>query len=408
MKATMAVLCASVVLSAQEAGFGIWEESTPESQGMDSTELVNLVRYINQQGKALDSLLIIRHGRLVLELYYPPYTRDKDHIVNSVTKSFVSALVGIAIGQGQVRSDRSTLLDYFPEVADASKYPGKASIQIRDLLTMNSSIDWPQYGPNNVSDEMDRSPNWVEFILRRPMAAKPGSQSNYSNGDAHLLSAIIQRATGEDSLEYGWKHLFEPLGMPRPRWFRDPQGINIGSATIYLPPREMAKLGYLYLHDGAWAGKQIVPAEWVRASLQRYTGIQTSAGLVDYGYYWWLYPRLGMSEAWGGAGQRIAILRNLDMVTVMTADMSDDAPVTAFSSEIYKRILRSARAQSALPENVQSLDELAGLIRSAAVARARPERAVWPIATAGILVLLGIITWLVMRGRKSASEVRVG
>jgi len=407
MKATMAVLCASVILSAQATEFGIWEEATPESQGMDSTELVKLLRYINQQGKALDSLLVVRHGRLVLELYYPPYTRDKDHIVNSITKSFVSALVGIAIDQGYVRGDRSTLLDYFPEVADASKYPGKASIQIRDLLTMNSGIDWPQYGPNNVSNQMDRSPNWVQFILSRPMAGKPGSQSNYSNGDAHLLSAIIQRATGEDSLEFGWQNLFEPLGIPRPKWFRDPQGINIGSATIYLPPREMAKLGYLYLHDGAWAGKQIVPAEWVRTSLQRHTGIQTSAGLVDYGYYWWLYPQLGMSEAWGGAGQRIAIFRNLDMVTVMTADISDDAPVTAFSSEIYKRILRAARAQPALPENVRSLDELHGLVRSAAAVRPRPERASWPITTAGILVLFGI-TWLALRWRTKAREVRVG
>jgi len=400
MKATMAVLCASVVLSAQPAEIGTWEESTPESQGMDSTELVKLLRYINQQGKTLDSLLVIRHGRLILELYYPPYTRDEEHIVNSVTKSFISALVGIAIEQGYVRSDRSTLLDYLPEVANASTYPGKAAIQIRDLLTMNSGIDWPQYGPNNVSDEMGRSPNWVHFILSRPIAAKPGSQSNYSNGDAHLLSAIIQRATGEDSLEFGWEHLFQPLGMPRPKWFRDPQGINIGSATIYLPPREMAKLGYLYLHDGAWEGSQVVPAEWVRASLERHTGIQTSAGFVDYGYYWWLYPQLGMSEAWGGAGQRIAIFRNLDMVTVMTADISDDAPVTAFRSEIYKRILRAARAQTALPENVRSLDELRGLVRSAAAAQPHPERASWPITTTGILVLFGI-TWLVLRRRKS-------
>jgi CubicO group peptidase (beta-lactamase class C family) len=406
MKAPMAVLCASVVLSAQPAEIGTWEESTPESQGMESTELVKLLGYINQQGKALDSLLIIRHGRLILELDYPPYTRDKEHIVNSVTKNFISALVGIAIDQGYVHGDRSTLLDYFPEVADASKYPGKASIQIRDLLTMNSGIDWPQYGPNNVSDEMGRSPNWVEFILRRPMAAKPGSQSNYSNGDAHLLSAIIQRATGEDSLEFGWKHLFQPLGIPRPKWFRDPQGINIGSATIYLPPREMAKLGYLYLHDGTWGGKQIVPAEWVRASLERHTGIQISAGLVDYGYYWWLYPQLGMSEAWGGAGQRIAIFRDLDMVTVMTADISDDAPVTTFSSELYRRILRAARTQSALPENVRSQEELGELVRSAAEARPRPERAPWPIATAGVLALFGI-TWLVLRQRRSAGEVRV-
>jgi len=401
MKATIAVLCASVVLSAQPAEIGTWDESTPESQGMDSAELVKLLGYVNRQGKALDSLLIIRHGHLILEMYYPPYTRDREHIVNSITKSFISALVGIAIDQHYVSSDRSTLLDYFPEVADGSKYPGKASIQIRDLLTMNSGIDWPQYGSNNVSDEMGRSPNWVEFILRRPMATKPGSQSNYSNGDAHLLSAIIQRATGEDSLEFGWKHLFQPLGIPRPRWFRDPQGINIGSATIYLPPREMAKLGYLYLHDGAWAGKQIVPAEWVRASLERHTGIQINAGIADYGYYWWLYPKLGMSEAWGGAGQRIAIFRDLDLVTVMTGDISDDAPVTPFSTEIYRRIMSSAKARQTLPENVSSLDTLHGLIRAAAATRPRPQYVSWPMTTGAALLLFGMV-WLTVRRRKKA------
>jgi len=266
---------------------------------------------------------------------------------------------------------------------------------------MNSGIDWPQYGSNNVSDEMGRSPDWVQFILRRPMAGKPGSQSNYSNGDAHLLSAIIQRATGEDSLEFGWKHLFQPLGIPRPRWFRDPQGINIGSATIYLPPREMAKLGYLYLHDGAWAGKQIVPAEWVRASLERHTGIQINAGIADYGYYWWLYPKLGMSEAWGGAGQRIAIFRDLDLVTVMTGDISDDAPVTPFSTEIYRRIMSSAKARQTLPENVSSLDTLHGLIRAAAATRPRPQYVSWPMTTGAALLLFGMV-WLTVRRRKKA------
>jgi len=163
----------------------------------------------------------------------------------------------------------------------------------------------------------------------------------------------------------------------------------------------MAKLGYLYLHDGAWAGKQIVPAEWVRASLERHTGIQINAGIADYGYYWWLYPKLGMSEAWGGAGQRIAIFRDLDLVTVMTGDISDDAPVTPFSTEIYRRIMSSAKARQTLPENVSSLDTLHGLIRAAAATRPRPQYVSWPMTTAAALLLFGMV-WLTVRRRKKA------
>jgi CubicO group peptidase (beta-lactamase class C family) len=145
---------------------------------MDSSELAKLLDYIRKEAKGLDSLLIIRHGYLVLEVYYAPYNRDKEHILNSVTKSFVSALVGIAIDKKYISSDTSTLLDWFPELGDSGKYPGKAEIKVRDLLTMTSGIDWPQYGRNNVSNQMDRSPNWVQFVLSRPMASNPGSRSN--------------------------------------------------------------------------------------------------------------------------------------------------------------------------------------------------------------------------------------
>jgi CubicO group peptidase (beta-lactamase class C family) len=372
---------------------------------MDSSELAKLLDYIRKEAKGLDSLLIIRHGYLVLEVYYAPYNRDKEHILNSVTKSFVSALVGIAIDKKYISSDTSTLLDWFPELGDSGKYPGKAEIKVRDLLTMTSGIDWPQYGRNNVSNQMDRSPNWVQFVLSRPMASNPGSRSNYSNGDAHLLSAIIQRATGKDSMEFGWTHLFQPLGMRRPKWMRDPQGINIGSATIYMPPREMAKLGYLYLHDGQWNGAQIVSPEWVHTSLQRHTGIRISAGTADYGYYWWLYPKLGISEAWGGGGQRIAIFHDLDLVTVMTAYIADDAPVTPFSSEIYRRILRAVRRPSGIAHNATAQKTLNEMVAAAAVRRPRPQTNSFPITAAAILIFFGI-SWLIVRRRTGAFRRR--
>jgi len=196
-------------------------------------------------------------------------------------------------------------MDFFPEYRVTNQDQRKGRITIEHLLTMTSGIDWPQYGPNNISDLMGKSGDWVKFILDRPMAAEPGSRFNYSNGDSHLLSAIIHRATGETALDFGWKYLFQPLGISDIRWDYDPRGITIGSATIYLTPRDMAKLGSLYLNDGKWEGKAQVPADWVRASHRSHAKAKTAAGFADYGYNWWIYPALGLYEAWGGAGQRI-------------------------------------------------------------------------------------------------------
>jgi CubicO group peptidase (beta-lactamase class C family) len=128
----------------------------------------------------------------------------------------------------------------------------------------------------------------------------------------------------------------------------------------------MAKLGYLYLNDGEWGGKSILSADWVRASLQSHSKIAIAGGYADYGYYWWIYPGLGLYEAWGGAGQRIGIFPDLNIVTVMTSDIPDDAPVTAFSSTIYHAIIAAVMSPTPLPENSEALAELGKMITSAA------------------------------------------
>jgi len=343
-----------------------WPSSTPEKQGLDSARLAKLLHYIEEQDQNIHSLLVIRDGHIVVEAYYPPYTQDTKHILNSCTKSFVSALIGIAIANGQLRGTNSALMDFFPEYRRADQDPRKARITIEHLLTMSSGIDWPQFGPNNILNEMHKSKDWVKFILDRPMAAEPGVQGNYSNGDSHLLSAIIQKATGETALDYGRKNLFEPLGITDLRWDSDPQKITIGSATMYLTPRDMAKLGLLYLNDGVWNGTRLVPADWVKASLQSHIKIPSGGTVIDYGYFWWIHPHLGLFEAWGGAGQRIGIFPKLRIVTVMTSDLATDNPVTTFSSEIYRHIIEAAKSQTPLPDNPEALAELRTLVTRAA------------------------------------------
>lgn len=206
---------------------------------------------------------------------------------------------------------------------------------------MASGIRWPQYGADNISDRLTRSPNWVEFVLAQPMAAEPGAHVNYSNGDPHLIAAILHRATG-DVLEFARANLFTPLGIDDVRWDRDPQGLNIGSATMYLRPRDMAKLWQLVLNHGRWDGTSVVSPEWIREATNSRVKMQSNQ-LTDYGYYWWLYPDRDLIEAWGGAGrgagQRIAVFPDHNVVVVITADHADDAPRSATADEIYRRIL---------------------------------------------------------------------
>jgi CubicO group peptidase (beta-lactamase class C family) len=383
----------SAVLQAQSVGD--WNESTPESQGVDSRDLAKLLEFVRTERTGIDSLLVIRRGQLILETYYHSYSRNKPHILNSVTKSFVSALIGIAIGEGYIASEQSKLTEWFPEIADDPRLASKSRIEIRHLLTMTSGIDWPQTQRVNASRDMDQSPNWVQFILARPMTSTPGAHSNYSNGDAHLLSAVIQRATGGTALQFASKRLFEPLGIATPRWMSDPQGVNIGSAAIFMTPRDMAKLGHLYLNKGAWLGKQIVPAEWVRKSLSRQTGIGISAGVADYGYFWWLYPKLGMFEAWGGAGQRIGVFPDLDLVVAMTADIPDDTPVSSFSQEVYRRIIKAAKSSSSLAGDSTNTAHLQAQIALAStpLPQRTPIPWVWVVAGSAFLLVGGRLIW---------------
>lgn len=312
---------------------------------MEPAVLGKVLDHIEQQEKDVHSLLIVRNGYLVLEWYSHPYSLDKKHILNSCTKSFLSTLVGLAIDKGYVQNENNAVMNYFPEYRSDKHDETKQRITIRHLLTMSSGLDWPQYGPNNASDRMGESDDWVKFILSRPMAAEPGSQTNYSNGDSHLLSAILQQVTGATALDFGRKWLFGPLGITDTHWDRDPQGISIGSAALYLTPRDAAKLGQLYLNHGLWEGRMVVSPGWVDASVQSHTRMPTTGGPADYGYYWWVYPERGLYEAWGGAGQRIGVFPAHSLAVVMTADIGDDVPRSPFAAAIYRSICESVTAQ---------------------------------------------------------------
>ncbi len=331
--------------------------ATPEEQGMDSNVVSRLFRGSGGENKGLHSLLVVRNGCLVVEAYGPPHHRDRRHYLNSATKAVLSALVGIAVHDGKLRED-DLLLSYFADYVSADGDSRRNRISVKHLLTMSSGISWPQSASENASDQMGRSSDWVRFILARSMAAEPGRVTNYSNGDSHLLSAVLQRATGATALDFARERLFEPLGIRDVAWDSDPQGRSIGSAALQMRPIDMARLGSLYLGYGELEMHRLLDREWVEKSLTAHVKMPTSGGPADYGYYWWLYPERKLFEAWGGAGQRIAVFRDLRLVVVMTADVPNDIPRSPLAARVYDVVLGSVRSSSPLPANPSAVSEL--------------------------------------------------
>ena len=299
-----------------------WRTSSPEEQGMDSGMLVEMLETIDQRKLGIDSVLVVRNGTIVEEKYYPPYTENTRHELYSCTKSFISALVGIAIDDGYIEDVDQPVLDFFPEYIFGRLNEQKESMILEDLLTMRSGLDWDEGMP--IYQEMMATRDWVKYVLDKPMAYEPGTRFNYCSGCSHILSAIIQQTTGVNTLEYAQSRLFDPLNISNIQWELSGNGIPNGGWGLEITPRDMAKFGYLYLNQGYWDGQQIVPSEWVRVSTQE--GIATGEG-VDYAYQWWVYSTPNLYAAQGLRGQKIYVIPDLELVIVFTADMENTAPI---------------------------------------------------------------------------------
>jgi CubicO group peptidase (beta-lactamase class C family) len=297
-----------------------WQTSTPEEQGMDSTALAGLLDFGTT--RSLDSLLLVRHGRIVLDAYYAPYTSDIPHRINSATKAVVGTLAAIAQSDGLLDGFDHPVLDFFGDRAIANLDDRKKAITIQNLLDMTSGIDWsePLDGPLVSMIEMSRQRDWVKFVLDRPMAHAPGDVFNYNSGNTQLLSAIISKLTGMSAWDYAKIKLFGPLGIGVSNWWRDPQGISTGGYGLALLPRDMAKIGYLYLRNGQWEDKPLLPPDWIDKVGHATVNMNLSfAPDLRYSNLFWALPDKQITMAVGYHSQVIMILPRLDMVAVTTA-----------------------------------------------------------------------------------------
>jgi CubicO group peptidase (beta-lactamase class C family) len=293
-----------------------WQTTTPEEQGVDSAKLAEGLRQIQQKNIPIHSLMVVRNGRVLLDTTFYPYDGQSPHSVASVTKSLTTALIGIAIDQGKLRLD-DKLISFFPDTTIANPDARKDAITIKDLANMSSGLDCKSSPNEPTVQAMEASPKWVQFGLDLPMAYKPGTHWEYCGVGMHLLSAILQKATGLTALEFARQNLFGPLGIKDIIWPTDPQGVNMGAGNTRLFPADMAKIGFLYLHNGMWDGKQIISSSWVQDSIKNQFSLPNGD---RYGYGWWSsVNENGMAFfAQGNGGQWILVSPVLNTMVITT------------------------------------------------------------------------------------------
>ncbi len=347
-----------------------WQTTLPEAQGIDSSKFADLLLDIRQRGVKIHSLLVVRDGYLAADATFYPYDGQTIHDAASVTKSVMTTLIGIAVDQGKLDLD-DKMVSFFPDREIANLDSRKEAITIRHLVSMTSGLQCARDGTEGDSSiAMQRSPDFMQYVLDLPMAYEPGSQFVYCSPAMALLSPILQQATGMTTLEFAQQYLFEPLGIREVLWETDPQGYYHGWGDLSLHPHDMAKIGLLFLQQGRWEDEQIVSRNWVKQA--RVAQSETPEDEDPYGYGWWISPDLeGVYRADGRNGQYIFILPGWNMVVVATGGGFD-------MGEIGEQLLAALPGmEGRLPANPAGVARLQEAI--AAVAEPPAAGAVSPL-----------------------------
>jgi CubicO group peptidase (beta-lactamase class C family) len=314
-----------------------WAVSSLEAEGIDTVKIEALTRQMISEDRFVNvlSMAIVRNGKLVHEAYSPYCQRNTLHVLASITKSVSSTLIGIAIDKGLIESVDARVIDLLPEYAGAVTDPRFEQITVEHLMTMTSGLEWFEHGssyndPRNSEYRMVESEDWVRFVLSRPVADPPGERFLYNTGGIHMLSAIIKSTTGQYANEFAEEHLFHPMGIRAYQWNRDPRGYPCTGGTdggVGLRTRDLAKFGWLFLHDGTWKGKQIVSPQWIEQATRRHQ--QFPGGRSYYGYNW--FPgskevegkRYEYVASFGFGGQIMFLVPQLDLIVVFTCALSE-------------------------------------------------------------------------------------
>jgi CubicO group peptidase (beta-lactamase class C family) len=335
-----------------------WPASTPTAEGMDTAVLADLVRGIRHGGHGtLQTLLVVRHGRLVVEEYFNGWSRDQAHTLQSDTKSVTSLVAGIAAGEGALDVNQP-VTGFFPEYPDLRNLDArKRAMRVEDLLTMRTGLDWSEdpYAGSPLQALNESTGDWLRLVLDWPMRSAPGGRWEYNSGGVIVLAGIVGHATGTRMDLYARRRLFDPLGMQGEWWYYGhPDSLVHAGGGLNLRARDLAKLGQLVLDGGRWRGTQVVPEAWIRRATTRTVHSPRTLGAhpVDYGYLWWIaslddpmnpHPRAGdVYLASGVRGQWLFVVPAYDLVVASNAD-SDDAHWADAFDFLYTHVLPSIR-----------------------------------------------------------------
>jgi CubicO group peptidase (beta-lactamase class C family) len=314
--------------------------STPERQGISSADIFDFVDAADKQIDTMNSFMFVRHGYVVAEGWWSPYDAATAHILYSLSKSFTSTAVGLAISEGKMSLD-DEVLKYFPEDAPTEPSLNLKAMRVRDLLRMASgNVAEATLSPDNV---------WTKAFLAQPVPFKPGTHFLYNSPGTYMLSAIVQKVTGMTVLDYLKPRLFEPLGIDSPTWVMSPQGISAGAYGLSLRTEDIARFGQLYLQKGKWRGKQVVPAQWIEEATARQTA-NGSAPSSDwdqgYGYQFWR-SRHNTYRGDGAFGQYCMVMPEYDAVVAITSGVRD---MQAVMNLLWNKLLPAMKPNQ-LPDN---------------------------------------------------------
>jgi CubicO group peptidase (beta-lactamase class C family) len=337
-----------------------WRTSSPQAERVNADSLAALdAAFAAGKHGYIDAMLVIRNGRVIYERRYtqpydslftgpdrrdwqynyqhpnhhPWYRKTDLHTLQSVSKSVTSVLTGVAIHRGDLPHDSVAVMPYLAAYPVADQDPRRARMTLRHLLTMTAGIEWDEWtasyaDSSNNCIQMEASNEWVRYVLSLPMAREPGDTFVYNSGATVLLGAVLQKATGQRADEYAKQHLFAPLGITAFHWKVSPDGVTDTEGGLYLAPRDLAKIGYLFLSDGVWDGRRLLPEGWVARSTTPVLEIRP--GGAQYGLLWWMPPRSATGPraymAQGFGGQRLIVVPDLGLIAVFNGWNIYDKP----------------------------------------------------------------------------------
>jgi CubicO group peptidase (beta-lactamase class C family) len=334
------------------------QHSTPEEQGISSSTIADFVATIEKTKIGLHSFMLLRHGNVIAESWWHPWRPESPQMLFSLSKSFTSTAVGLAVAEGRL-SIEDPLHSFFTTDAPKKISQNLRAMKVHHLLSMSTGHD------QDTTEYVFRSRNPFKAFLSLPVEHAPGTHFVYNTAASYMLAAIVQKLTGQTLVEYLTPRLFEPLGILNPTWESHPNGVNFGGWGLNIKTEDIARFGQLYLQKGQWNGKQILPEAWVEKATTKQVANgedPNSDWAQGYGYHFWRC-RHNCYRGDGAFGQYCLILPDHDTVVAITAGAAD---MQAVLNVVWEKLL-PALGKNSLPANKTAVEQLAHSLKNLAI-----------------------------------------